>query len=157
MNLHTIAVNLLTTPTFLLPYSNITMISWGTVKELHLYCRLHPKSLTTFLPQPVLCHSLLTCHVLIFWVFLFFFGFSVFVCDCFFSLLPVCLSSELDSYFHQLLSLILFAFPSCSLPFCPHLCGVLYAPFILLSNYVCCSLYPHPYDKPDGYTGRWME
>lgn len=66
------------------------------------------------------------------------------------------LFSEPPCSLHQPLSVIYSFSPSCSLPLCPRLCGVVYAPFILLCNYECCSLYPHPYDEPDGYAGRWM-
>lgn len=46
---------------------------------------------------------------------------------------------------------------TCSLPLCPHLCGVVYALLILFCHYKCCSLYPHPYDEPNTYPGcRWM-
>lgn len=51
---------------------------------------------------------------------------------------------------------LLFPPASHSGSLCPRLGGVVYDPFILLCNYECCSLYPHLYDEPDRYAGRWM-
>lgn len=130
MNLHTLAVNFLMIPTVLLSlrYCKEAAFSLSPISPWNI-------SVTTD-PSPLA--SRLSCPHLVSPSFLLCFSF------CFPLHHPLPLS--------DLLSLFL----SLSLPLCPRLCGVVYALFILLCNYECCSLYPHPYDEPDGYAGRWM-
>lgn len=128
MNLHTLPVNFLTTPTVLLSLTDF--------KEAALVFPLSHKipqniSVTTN-PSPL--PSRLSYDFFFFFRFLF--------------------SIYLNSLFLNARLSLWFTF--CSLPLCPRLCGVVYALLILLCNYECCSLYRHPYDEPDGYAGRWI-
>lgn len=85
---------------------------------------------------------------------------SLFPLLCFWLLPPFSLFNCL--FFGALLSLRspLSVVPSLFLSLFSSLPSLLWSclcpPFIHLCNNECCSLYPHPYDEPDGYAGRWM-
>lgn len=86
--------------------------------------------------------------------------FSLFMYFLFVSVFLTALFSRFQlSFSLHLPSSLIFPFSSSySLSLCPHLCGVVYAPFIHLCNYECCSLYPHPYDELTDMQGDgWCE
>lgn len=124
IHFYTLAVNFLTSHTFLLSESNITTVSWGTLKELHILLRGCIQNLSQHF-----CHnqhfaspSLLvmfsyfeSCFfcILCFWLWLFFFLFDS--CLCLLNSLLLSTSLSLWFSFPVPLALFLFALASVEL------------------------------------------
>lgn len=135
--LHTLPMNFLMTPT--------VHLSQRSIEEASLsLSSIIPQNISD--PSPLDSHlSCSSCHFFMFFVSE----------HCLSSLLLLPVFWTLFSFSGLSLSLSDFPFLFLLLV-CPRFCGVVYSPFFHLCNDECCSLYPHPYDEPDGYAERWM-